>query len=214
MMKEYHFFLQLLEQEKKDAVVNYVITLLDTKQITIEELYLEWLSRSLLEFRCKVDDKEVCIWKEHYRTSMIRTIIECTYPYILERLKTTPKIPFKVVVLTPTQEYHEIGALIITNLMVLLGLDAAFIGANTPKEEIISAVRAFSPDYVAMSVTNPYNLVVTKKITDALKETFPTLKVILGGQAFQNYHTNIDFKVDYIMNQYQDLLDFVHEVKA
>ena len=44
------------------------------------------------------------------------------------------------------------------------------------KEEIISAVRAFSPDYVAMSVTNPYNLVVTKKITDALKETFPTLK--------------------------------------
>lgn len=212
-MKDYNLFLQMLEQERKDLAVNYALALLDEKKITIEELYLEWLSKPLLEFSCQVDDKEVCIWKEHYRTSIIRTIIECTYPYILERLKTVTKIPLKVVVVTPAQEYHEIGALIIANLMALLGLDAAFIGANTPKEEIISAVRAFKPDFVALSVTNPYNLVVTKKITEELKASFPDIRIILGGQALQNYNTNVSLHYDYIINTYAEMLAFIDVVK-
>ncbi|MGD9886488.1 MAG: cobalamin-dependent protein [Bacilli bacterium] len=55
------------------------------------------------------------------------------------------------------------------------------MGANTPKHDILSAVSVFKPDYVAISVTNYYNLVVTKQITKAIKEKDPSVKIIVGG---------------------------------
>jgi len=41
-----------------------------------------------------------------------------------------------------------------------------------------------SPDYLALSVTNYYNIVVAKQITDEIKAKYPHVKVIVGGQAF------------------------------
>ena len=67
-------------------------------------------------------------------------------------------------VLTPAFEYHEIRCNHgFTHFMLIEGLkDAYYIGANTPKVEIISAIRAYQPQFVAFSVTNPYNIVSNK----------------------------------------------------
>ena len=211
-VKEYKKFIEILKKEQKDIAVLYAMELLESKKLTIEELYQELLAPSLTTFECEGEDQEVCIWKEHFRTSIIRTILESSYLYIIERLKSVKKNNKKVVVLTPAFEYHEIGAIIITHYMLLEGFDASYIGANTPKDEILSAIRTYQPDYLAMSVTNPYNIVITKQITDEIKRFFPEVKIILGGQAFSHHYDAESIQTDYLLQTLDDIKKFGKEV--
>ncbi|MFA7055764.1 MAG: cobalamin B12-binding domain-containing protein, partial [Acholeplasmataceae bacterium] len=124
------------------------------------------------------------------------------------------KIGKKIVVLTPSFEYHEIGAIMVSHYLRLEGFDAHYIGANTPKSEILSAIRAYLPDYVALSVTNPYNIVVTKQITDEIKKFFPEIKIIVGGLAFQHEGAKESINVDYVLQTLDDIKTFSKEGAA
>jgi len=213
MIKSYQEkFLNYLVHEDKQSAVEFAYQLLNEGTLTIEQLYLELLAPSLSKFYCIEEDEDICIWKEHFRTSVIRTILEMSYVFILKRLKEVKKINQKIVVLTPAFEYHEIGAIMNTHFMLLEGFDANYIGANTPKSEIIQAIRAYQPDYVALSVTNPYNLVITKQTTDEIRRFFPEVKIILGGQAFQDQKAMQSIAYDYILQSLDDLKTFAKDV--
>jgi methanogenic corrinoid protein MtbC1 len=204
MNSYFEHFMKHIENEEKDQAVLFAINLLKTGELSIEDLYLQLLTPSLLYFSCQVDDEEICIWKEHARTSIIRTILEISYLYVIERVKAVNKVNKSVVVLTPALELHEIGAIMNTHFFMLEGFDASYIGANTPKIEILSAIRAYQPDFIALSVTNPYNLIVTKQTTDEIKKQFPHVGIILGGQAFKDQKALLDIKHDYILQSLED----------
>lgn len=208
----YAEFLTYLKAENKAKAVEYALSLLERTDVTIEELYLDILAPSLSYFECDSKDEDICIWKEHFRTSVIRTIIESCYTYVLKRMKDEPKNNITIMVLTPAFEYHEIGAIMNTHFMLLEGFDAYYIGANTPKTEILSALRAYQPQFVALSVTNPYNIVITKQTTDEIKRFFPEIGIILGGQAFKDPHNIQHLAYDYILNSLDDLKAFGKKV--
>jgi MerR family transcriptional regulator, light-induced transcriptional regulator len=210
----YETFLKFLNIEDKENAVSYAISLLEEQKLSIEELYIELLAPSLHTFECNDADQEICIWKEHFRTSIIRTILEISYGYILRRLPDIQKTKSKIVVLTPAFEFHEIGAIMNTHFLLLEGFNASYIGANTPKSDILSAIRAYQPDFIALSVTNPYNLVITKQITDEIKRFFPEVKIILGGQAFHESSNLKELKYDYIMQNLKDIKAFRNEVTS
>jgi methanogenic corrinoid protein MtbC1 len=211
--KTYEQFLSYLKKEDKKQSVLYALSLLDQEKISVEDLYEHLLAPSLVFFECDVNDEDICIWKEHTRTSIIRTIIEASYPYIMKRKDQIKSINKKVVVLTPAFEYHEIGAIMVSHLMLLQGFDAVYIGANTPKQDIISALRAYHPDYIALSVTNPYNIVVTQQICDEIKRFFPEIKIILGGQAFQNQAAMDKIQFDHFLADFKAIKMFADEVR-
>ena len=209
----YEKFLSYLKKEDKKHSVLYALSLLDENKLTIKELYANILAPSLIHFECDVDDEDICIWKEHTRTSIIRTILESVYQYIIKSIDETKTIHKKIVVLTPAFEYHEIGAIMVSHMMMLEGFDANYIGANTPKHDIISALRAYHPDFIALSVTNPYNIVVTQQICDEIKRFFPEIKIILGGQAFANQAAISSVKYDYLLSDFDAIKTFADEVR-
>ena len=184
MDKHYQVFLDYLDQEQKDDALLFILQLLKDKKIALLALYDDYLRPALNEFVCDSTDEDFCIWKEHTRTSIVRTILEATYPYLIEAKKDVNKNNKKVVVVCPSEEFHEVGAMIVTNHFLLSGFDAMFIGANTPKHDILAAVKSLKPDFLALSVTNYYNLVITKQITEQVKAAYPNVKIILGGLAF------------------------------
>lgn len=210
--KYYNELMNYLKNEDKDKAVLFTHELLEQEKISIESLYLDLLAPSLIHFSCSVEDEDICIWKEHLRTSIVRTILEMSYLYILKRLENVKKNNIKVVFLTPAFEYHEIGAIMNTHFFLLEGFEASYIGANTPKTDILQAIRAYHPDYIALSVTNPYNLVITKQTTDEIKRFFPNVKVILGGQAFHEPHNIENLQYDYILNSLEDIKEFTKKV--
>ncbi len=186
----YNQFLEYLLNENKKKAVNFILSKLKNKEIDIITLHSEIMTPALNTMFCDIENKHSeCIWKEHIRTSIVRTIIECSYPYIIKEReeKGIKKKDDKVIVVCPSEEYHEIGARIVVDFFTLLGFDTIFIGANTPRNEIEAAIELINPKYVAISVTTYYNLVEAEKAINFIREKAKfTGKIIVGGTAFIN----------------------------
>ena len=172
-----------IEKEDKESAVEYAINLLNEGKIDILTLYRDILSPSLNNMFCNVDEKEICVWREHVRSSIVRTIIECAYPYVIkEREKRGIKRKNQsAIVVCPQEEYHEIGARMAADFYTLLGFDTVFVGANTPKEDFVSAINVLKPKYVVISVTNYYNIVNAERAIKKLRQKANyDLKIIFG----------------------------------
>jgi MerR family transcriptional regulator, light-induced transcriptional regulator len=203
-------FASYLDRAEKDKCVRMVLSQLESRTLDIVTLYNEILTPALNNKTCREDQTEICIWEEHLKTSIIRTIIECCYPYIVQARdrQFSPAEKGKVVVLCPPGELHEIGARMVADFFTLNGYRTVFIGANTPQEDIINAIKYTRPRYVGISVTNYYNLMaaddVIKKICD-LKTAFP-LQVIVGGRACKvNPQTCRQSGADMVLETFADI---------
>ncbi len=211
----YDKFLHMLEEEDKENCVEFALSKLESGEIDVITLYKEILEPSLNNMTCKLSEKKICVWKEHVRTSIVRTILECSYPYILKEKKKNhvKNNKGKIVVVCPPEEYHEIGAIMAANFFILNGFDTIFVGSNTPKEDFIGAIDYIKPKYVAISVTNYYNLVAAKNIIKEIKNTanYP-IQILVGGYAFNsNPDALYQIGADRLLQTYEDIKKFGEE---
>ena len=179
-------FLELFEQEDKEALVTYCLSCLENNTMDVLDLYMKILTPALNDMVCKLEDKRICIWKEHVKTGIVRTIVEASYPYIIKKRDSLgTKKDMTAVVICPPEEYHDLGARMVVDFFTICGCHAIFVGSNTPYQDFYNAIDAIRPDIVAVSVSNYYNLVVTKKIISDVKVAmnYP-VKIVVGGAAF------------------------------
>lgn len=205
----YEKFKELLEDESKSEAVTFSISLIKNKQIEIVEFYEKVLAKAMNDIRCHNDEHDLCIWKEHVRSAIARTVIESLYPYVLEeRAKNFGEAPVKkVAILCPDGEYHDMGARIAADYFTLLNWEAVFVGSSTPDYEFISIARQLDLDIVAISVTNPYNLFSARKTVDLLrKELDGEVKIFVGGSAFsKDIKNERQMDVDGYVFNFEDL---------
>ncbi|MBU3190508.1 cobalamin-dependent protein [Clostridium bowmanii] len=205
----YNKFVNLLELEDKENAVNLILSLLEEKKIDIVSLYTDIVAPSLNNMKCDTEQGGVCIWKEHVRSSIIRTIIECCYPYVIKEKNKIYKGKNygKVVVICPVEEHHEIGARIISDFFTLCGFETIFVGSNTPKNEFLKVIDYVNPKYLAISVTSYYNLVAAKATIEKIrKSSNKKLNILVGGHAFRN--NPLAFKnsnADMVINNFDDI---------
>jgi methanogenic corrinoid protein MtbC1 len=212
----YKEFEKFLEAENKEKSVNFILSKLDSGELDVLTVYTELLTPSLNQPFCQ-EGKEICIWKEHIRTSIVRTIIESCYSYLIKEIKNQgiQQLNKKVLVVCPSEEYHELGARMVSDFFTYVGLKSIYIGANTPKEEIASAIEYFSPDMIAISVTNYFHLVEVRKIIELIrkKQKFNG-KIIVGGNAFQKKpEIYKQLGADALLHSFEDIKNLVEAEK-
>ena len=180
-------FYSAIALEDKEKAVSLVINALDKQKIDIPALYENILRPALTDISSDEKEQEITIWQEHIRSAIVRTILECCYPYLLkERDKSGQrKNGKKVIIICPAEEYHEIGARMAADYFTLCGYDAVFVGGNTPRGDFISALEVIVPAYVGISVSNYYNAVAAERTIKEIKEKSPEVKVLAGGYAFK-----------------------------
>ena len=207
-MKEYEEFLALLEAENKQKAVQYALNLLESGKTDVRTLYAQILAPSLNQMQCRLTDRKVCIWKEHVRTAIVRTIVECCYPYVVkERDKTGSAKDKTVVVICPPEEYHDLGARMVADFFTLCGWDAVFVGGNTPYDDFYNAASQIKPDIIAISITNYYTLVAASKIIADLKALLgASAKIVVGGYAVRESTGNFEtLGADYRAETFEDI---------
>ncbi|MGH4122163.1 MAG: cobalamin B12-binding domain-containing protein [Clostridium sp.] len=211
----YNKFINLLELEDKENAVDYILSLLEEKKVDIVSLYTDILGPSLNNMKCNVKEGKVCIWKEHVRSSIIRTIIECCYPYVIkEKNKNYKNINYgKVIVICPSEEYHEIGARIVSDFFTLCGYETIFVGSNTPENEFLKVIDYVNPKYLAISVTSSYNLVSAKDTIEKIRNsTDKKLNILVGGHAFKNNPAALkNTKADMVIDNFDDIKNLQKE---
>jgi methanogenic corrinoid protein MtbC1 len=210
-------FISHLDNEDKEKCVGFVMSALAQKQIDIVTLYEQVLAPSLNNPFCTEGSVE-CIWKEHVRTSIIRTIIECCYPYVMTE-KTEAlgdSIKGRALIVCPQEEYHELGARMVADFFTLCGYQTTFIGANTPLKDILDAIEYVRPAYAGISVTNYYNLVMAQKTVKSIValRTGKKLdyKIVVGGNAFKrNPELYEEMGADYLLDTYRDIKELTEK---
>jgi MerR family transcriptional regulator, light-induced transcriptional regulator len=203
-------FNQFMEQSNKEACLDLVIQTLRNDQIDIVTLYIQVLSSALTQPVKLSSGEPIGIWEEHVRTSIVRTIIENCFPFVVKERDQKYHSPSrgKVIVVCPTEELHEIGPRMVVDFFTLCGFAVTFIGANTPQDEIVDAIEYVKPVYVAISITNYYNLVAARYAVQRICSQKGALnfKVILGGLACR-YHPDIcrEMGADMVMNTFEEI---------
>lgn len=202
-------FMEHIKSEDKESALNLCINALRNKSISVVDLYQTILTPALNSVVYEYKDEEDLIWREHVRSGIIRNIVECTYPYVLEERKNYRENNYgNIIIICPQFEEHELGARMVSDFFTIAGYKSIFIGANTPEKTVLKAIEIVEPKYVCISVTNYYNLVPVKKIINKVKESAnKDIKFVLGGSAFlSNPGSYKDVGGDYFLNSFQDIL--------
>lgn len=208
MNRYYDEFMGLFSNNQKDRCVIWATENVKEGKLTIPELYGEVLVPALYSIDDCPEENPGCIWDEHVKTSIIRTIIESLYPTIIKLAERADEKNKKIVLTCPEREYHEVGLRMMADFFQINGYQVIYIGSNTPRNQIWEVIRSEKPDYVGISVTDYYLLSEAKKIIEKIKlECSKDIMIILGGQAFRNNpHTVEDFGGDIYIENYHDVL--------
>lgn len=198
-----------INREDKEGAILAALEGLAKGALDVVTLYEEVLTPALASIASYDQPQEIKIWQEHVRTSIVRTIIECAYPYVLKERdqKYGGKGLDKVVVLCPADEYHEVGPRMVSDFFTLCGYEAIFVGGNTPKEEVLAIAKAHRPAYLAISVSNYYHLVAAAKAISFLRQGLPEpVKVVAGGHAFiRNPEAAQEIGADILLKDFREI---------
>lgn len=177
-------FSRLLATNNKNACVEWFLGKMARDEITsIVELHATVLAPSLNVIACTEENKARCIYDEHVKTAIVRTIVELAYPHVVKERGSRNKGK-KVIMLCPPEEYHDVGARMAADFFTIAGFDVIFVGANTPKNALAAAVSDLAPDYVAISVSNPYHAFAVQKLIEELRRAGQgAVKIVVGGSA-------------------------------
>jgi MerR family transcriptional regulator, light-induced transcriptional regulator len=125
---------------------------------------------------------ELRISHEHLATQTIRTFLGS----LLSSEKTFPGAPH-VIVTTPSDQMHEIGALSAAVAASSEGWNVAYLGPSLPAEEIAGAVTYNDSKALILSLIYPESDPLAARELRKLRRYLPALPIIVGGRARQSY---------------------------
>ncbi len=94
----------------------------------------------------------------------------------------------KAIISASPNEYHEIGARMVADVLRVNGWNTRYLGSNTPTDSIIELMESFKPDILALSVTIPFNIEKARDIIDKVRKNkkLERTKIMVGGLAFKS----------------------------
>jgi len=147
-----------------------------------EALYMGLIKPVMYEIGRLWEDDKISTAEEHLATSLVGRILAALY----EKLPFSLTARGKAIVTSAPNEYHELGARLLADMLEADGWDVLFLGANTPAEALIGLIRKTRPRFVAISLTMPFSI---DKVSESISSirAIPELnsvKIMVGGAAF------------------------------
>lgn len=180
MAKEY---LAHLLKGDRAAATAFVMDLVERKT-DIRSIYLDVFQESQYRLGRLWLAGKISVAQEHFCTAATQAIMSRLYPQIF----ATPRTGKRLVATSASGELHEIGIRILADLFELEGWDSYYLGANTPANAVVSALRDQKARLLCISATMVYNLKAVESIISAVRTAFPdgAVKILVGGYAFKS----------------------------
>ncbi len=147
----------------------------------LRTLYQELVQHSLYDVGTLWERGRVSVATEHLATAITENLLNLVYP----RLFSQPRIGKTAVVACTANEYHQIGGKMVADIFELNGWRGYFLGANTPRLDLLDLIREKQPDVVTLSLTVYFNLESLLQTVTAIRTEFASVPILVGGQAFR-----------------------------
>ncbi len=174
-----HFLAALVSGDRAQCRKIFEAWLADGSDLRL--LYQERLQRALYEIGTLWESGRISVATEHLASAIAEGLLNLVTP----RLLGLPKVGKSAVVTCGANEYHQIGGRMVADFFELNGWRAHFLGANTPDEALLALLRDKHPDAVALSLALYFNLESLLRTVRAIREAYPSLPILVGGQAFR-----------------------------
>ncbi|MFN2268117.1 MAG: B12-binding domain-containing protein [Desulfonatronovibrio sp.] len=185
----YNEYLAALLKGDKKKCHELVKDLLDN-DISLYDLYVHLFQGSLYHVGHLWEINKISVATEHMATSITESVLTLAYP----RIFAADHKGKKAVISCLVNEYHQIGGKMVADIFELNGWDGYFLGANTPKNELLNMIQEKQPDMLALSLSIYFNMNSLYDVLEDIKKPFPELKIIVGGQAFRWGGTDVGEK--------------------
>jgi len=149
---------------------------------SILNIYENIFKKALYEIGILWELNKISVATEHLASAIIETILNEFYSKIVSKNKLNKT----VVVACTENEFHQIGIKMVSDIFEINGWNSHFLGLNTTTEDLIFYIKNIKPDILALSLSLNFNLPVLEKMIEKIRSQFPTLTILVGGQAF-NY---------------------------
>jgi methanogenic corrinoid protein MtbC1 len=200
--------IELIQKEDKAQAVKLCLDALESHELGVPVLYENVLAPALNRIIVTHSNEDEMIWREHVMSSIVRSIIETCYPYVIrEREQMGKQTEESVLVVCPRQEEHDIGARMIADFYTIWGYKTTFVGANTPEKTVLNAIGYMKPRYIALSVSNYYNMFAAKRLIQSVRSRSGfDVSIIVGGHAFlDNQSAALTIGADYLLQSFEDI---------
>ena len=167
--------------------------------VSIQGFYENILKKALYDVGELWEYNKISVATEHLASAIVEAILNEFYSKIILQ----KKINKTVIVACAENEFHQIGIKMISDIFEMNGWHAHFLGANTPTKELIAFTKTIKPDMLAISLSIYFHLPVLENMIQMIRNEFPNLPILVGGQAFRHggkkvlsKYENVIYKAD------------------
>lgn len=144
----------------------------------VEDVLLDVITPAMITIGELWHAGELLVTTEHFATNQVQGRLRS-----LLALMPSPLLSRTVLVACAPQERHELGALVVAVLLRRAGLDAIYLGADTPVADLLAMTRDLTPDAVFLSASQAGSGDQLRLHHKELRMMEPLL--VLGGRAFE-----------------------------
>ena len=202
--QDYTQYVSNLLQGRKSACTAYIRHLMD-EHVDIEFIYEKLYKRSLYKIGDLWAQNKVSIATEHLATALTEYLMTLSYDQLFAR----PLNGLNAVVACVAEESHQLGAKMVADMLELQGWNTAFLGANTPLNDLTDFLKQGQVDLICLSVSIYFNIPHLLQTVNTIQSSFPDTPIFIGGQAFLHADT---LPTECMQNVH--LLNSLHELKA
>jgi methanogenic corrinoid protein MtbC1 len=150
----------------------------------LHHFYEQVVKQALYTVGSLWERNEISVAEEHLATAIVGRVTS----YLYGRFVGTPQTKGTVVVSAAPNEFHEVGARMVADMLELDGWDVTYLGANTPQEELMKLLRQRQPFLLALSVATSFNLEKARDTIAAVREVpeLTGMRILAGGMAFSS----------------------------
>jgi len=148
----------------------------------LAEFYLQVLQPCMVEIGNLWERGAISAAQEHLATAIVYRMAARMYT---QHVMSNPS-KGKAIITAAENELHDIGARFVADMLEMNGWQVAFLGANTPRNELVQMIRDIQPDLLGLSVVMPFNLVAASLAIADIRQDRELCKtrIMVGGPAF------------------------------
>ncbi len=175
-LKDY-FITSLLDRDRKKAEILIADAVKDGA--ALNDIYIKVFQESQYTVGKLWQTGKISVAQEHFCTAATQSVMSSLYQYIFQ----TDKLGKNFLSFCVSDELHDLGIKIVTDLVEIAGFDTVYLGANVPTKQIEEAIVEYKADVVGISVSIASHL---NTLTDLIKTIRSSkyssgVKIIIGG---------------------------------
>jgi methanogenic corrinoid protein MtbC1 len=177
-----HKYLEILLNGNKEEAIELILDAAEEEGASVRDFYTYVFTPVLREAGRLWQRDEISVADEHFITQITLTLINQLYLYFPD----VPKKGHRLVAACVTGELHDLGIKMVSDFFEMEGWETFMLGANTPRDSIVEAIRTQKADLVALSASHPMLVGELEGIITTIRseKDLSHVKILVGGAPF------------------------------